>query len=91
MNRRCFLCGKNGAMDPLDRHHIFGGPYRKKSEKYKLVVYLCHNECHIFGEEAVHRNIENMRKIQRYGQRKIMKEQGWSVEEFIRQFGRNYL
>ena len=52
--RMCFLCGKNGSEDPLDLHHVFGGPYRKKSEKYGLVVYLCHHDCHIFGKNAVH-------------------------------------
>lgn len=89
--KQCFLCGRNGASDPLDRHHIFNGPYRKKSEKYNLVVYLCHNDCHIFGKKAVHNNSENMLKVKQYGQRKAMQEQGWNVEDFIREFGRNYL
>ena len=43
--RECFLCGRNGADDPLDKHHIFGGAYRKKSERYGLTVYLCHDRC----------------------------------------------
>ena len=43
MLHECWLCGRNGSVDPLDKHHIFGGPYRKKSEKYGLVVYLCHD------------------------------------------------
>lgn len=46
-SKRCFLCGATGGADPLDRHHIFPGTAnRKKSEKYGLVVYLCHNRCH---------------------------------------------
>lgn len=40
--RSCWLCGRNGTAEPLDKHHIFGGAYRKKSEKYGLTVYLCH-------------------------------------------------
>lgn len=91
MDRECFLCGKNGASDPLDRHHIFGGPYRKKSEKYGLVVYLCHHDCHIFGPEAVHRNGDTARYLHQWGQRKAMLEQGWSTYDFIREFGKNYL
>ena len=87
----CFLCGRNGYAEPLDRHHIFGGPNRKKSEHYGLVVYLCHSSCHIFGKEAVHNNADNMLKVKQYGQRKIMQEQGWTVEDFIREFGKNYL
>ena len=51
--RSCWLCGRNGTAEPLDKHHIFGGAYRKKSEKYGLTVYLCHGSCHIFGEKAV--------------------------------------
>lgn len=89
--KKCWLCGRNGFYDPLDRHHIFGGPNRKKSEKYGLVVYLCHHDCHIFGEDAAHRNAATMLKIRQYGQRKAMQENGWTVQDFIREFGRNYL
>ncbi len=88
---RCFLCGANGAEDPLDRHHIFGGSNRKKSEKYGLVVYLCHNRCHIFGRYAVHNNAETMQELHEYGQRKAMQENGWSIEAFRTEFGKNYL
>lgn len=87
----CFLCGRNGATDPLDRHHIFGGPLRKKSERLGLVVHLCHNRCHIFGPRAAHQNRETMQKLHEYGQRKAMEEQDWTTEDFIREFGRNYL
>lgn len=89
--KRCWLCGRNGANDPLDCHHIFGGPYRSKSDKYGLTVYLCHNNCHIFGDKAVHRNKDNMIKLRRYGQKKVMEEQGWTVEQFISEFGKNYI
>lgn len=92
MEKVCWLCGKNGCCDPLDKHHIFGGrAFRPKSEKYGLYVYLCHNSCHIFGKEAVHQNKDTMLKLKQYGQRKAMEENGWSVEDFIREFGRNYL
>jgi hypothetical protein len=30
-------------------------------------------------------------KVKRYGQRKAMHEQGWSIEDFRREFGKNYL
>ena len=89
--KHCFLCGRNGYADPLDKHHIFGGPYRKKSEKYGLTVYLCHHDCHIFGREAVHNNAENMLYVKQYGQRKAMQENGWTVQQFINEFGKNYL
>ena len=87
----CWLCGKNGAYDPLDRHHLFSGAYRKKAEKYGLVIYLCHHECHIFGPNAAHQNPETAARLHRYGQKKVMAEQGWTTEDFIREFGKNYL
>ena len=89
--KSCWLCGRNGAADPLDKHHIFGGANRNKSEKYGLVVYLCHNDCHIFGPEAAHNNADTMQKLHEYGQKKAMKEQGMTVDQFIKTFGKNYL
>lgn len=89
--RECFLCGANGSADPLDRHHIFSGPYRSKSEKYGLVVDLCHHKCHIFQKGAVHQNAKVMRQLKRYGQLKIMSEQGWTEDDFRREFGKSYL
>lgn len=86
--RKCFLCGRTGN---LDRHHIFGGPFRKKSDKYGLTVDLCHDTCHIFGPDAVHQNRETMLEVKRYGQRKAMNENGWTTEQFIKEFGKNYL
>ena len=89
--RECWLCGANGSSDPLDKHHIFPGAYRSKSERYGLVVDLCHDNCHIFGKDAVHKNAKTMRSLKQYGQRKAMKEQGWSTADFVREFGKNYL
>lgn len=89
--RKCFICGRNGAADPLDKHHIFGGGLRSKSERYGLTVDLCHHRCHQFGPDAVHQNAEVRDELHKYGQRKAMHEQGWTVQEFIYEFGRNYL
>lgn len=88
---KCWLCGANGYADPLDRHHIFGGANRKKSEKMGLVVLLCHNSCHIFGKNAAHQNKHTMLLLHQYGQRKAMEEHNLTVEDFIREFGKNYL
>ena len=87
----CFLCGRNGTEDPLEEHHIFNGPYRKKSERYGLTVRLCAHRCHNGGPDSVHRNQDVDRELKQRGQRKAMEENGWSVEEFIREFGKNYL
>ena len=87
----CWLCGANGCVDPLDKHHIFGGANRKKSDRMGLVVYLCHNRCHIFGKNAVHQNKETMLKLHKYGQQKAMLENDWNTARFIAEFGKNYL
>lgn len=89
--KTCWLCGRNGCSDPLDEHHVFGGAFRGKSEQYGAVVYLCHNRCHENGPEAVHRNADTMLALHQWGQRKLMEENGWTEEDFIREFGRNYI
>ncbi len=54
-------------------------------------VPLCHHRCHESGPEAVHRNAETMQRLHEYGQTLAMEEQGWSREEYMAIFGRNYL
>lgn len=90
-SRECWWCGANGAQDPLDRHHAFGGPLRKKSEAYGLTVWLCHDAHHIFGPEAVHRNRSVRELLQRYAQEHAMSYYGWSRDDFRREFGKSYL
>lgn len=55
------------------------------------MVYLCHRTCHIFGKKAAHNCAETMMALKQYGQKKAMQEQGWTTEDFIREFGKNYL
>ena len=86
----CFLCGRNGFEDPLDWHHIFNGSLRKKSEKYGLVVPLCHYRCHIFGKYAVHNNPDSMLYLKHCGQQLVMKQEGWDTKRFIKEFGKDY-
>lgn len=90
-SKRCFLCGRNDPGDPLEKHHLLGGANRKKSEKYGLVVYLCHAECHLYGEYAVHNNTDTRHALEAWGQKKAMEENNWTTEDFIRVFGRNYI
>lgn len=87
----CYLCGANGALDNLDRHEVFGGPYREKSKRLGLWVLLCHNDCHIFGPLAAHNNASTALRLKQDAQRRAMEAYGWSTEDFIREFGKNYL
>lgn len=88
--RVCFICGKNGNGDPLELHHVFNGPYKWKSEMYGAMVYLCGEECHRNGKGAVHNNRAVSDSLKEQFQRKIMAEQGWTVEQFVDEFGKNY-
>lgn len=89
---RCYLCGRRPtSIDPLDEHHVFFGPFRERSEKYGLKVYIHHGSCHIFGDQAVHRNAKICRELQEEAQRLAMSFYGWTVGDFINLFGRNYI
>jgi hypothetical protein len=87
----CFICGMNTNLEPLDCHHVFGGANRKKSERYGLKVYIHHDKCHIFGKESVHRNAEVDKALKQRVQEEAMDHYGWSVQDFIDIFGKNYL
>lgn len=88
---RCFLCGKNAGIDPLDLHHVYNAAAKKASEKYGLLVYLHHNQCHIFGKMSVHGNAKVDRRLKAFCQRKAMRHYGWTVSDFIEIFHKNYL
>lgn len=85
--RECIRCGRNNC---IEKHHIFGGSNRKKSEKYGLTVDLCH-WCHNEPPIGAHHNAAIMLKLHQEGQKKAMKENNWTTEDFIREFGKNYL
>lgn len=84
----CFLCGKTGV---LEDHHVFGGPFRAKSERYGLKVGLCGISCHREGKRAVHQCRETAVAIKQYWQIRWMMEYQAGVSDFIREFGKNYL
>ena len=87
----CFICEQLACGDPLDCHHIFFGANRQLSEKYGLKVYIHHSKCHIFGAESVHMNAEIDKRLKQIAQQKAMEYYGWTVEQFIEIFGKNYL
>lgn len=90
------MCGryandyKDDPINGIERHHVFPGPFRKKSEKYGLVVDLCH-KCHNEPPNGVHHNREMANILKARAQRMVMFEQGWNKEDFIREFGRSYI
>jgi hypothetical protein len=87
MEGTCFLCGN---WETVERHHIFGGARRKKADKLKLTVMLC-PYCHQYDADSAHRSAETRLYLHKYCQKKAMVEQKWTIEDFIREFGKNYL
>lgn len=89
--RCCYICGKNGMQDPLEEHHVFGGSLRKKSTKYKAVVYLCGNEHHRNGKDSVHKNRLVSDNLKAEFQKKIMEREGWDMDRWMLEFYKNYI
>ena len=84
--KRCAVC--HTTLD-LHRHHIFAGSDRALSEKYGLTVWLCARH-HNMSSEGVHNNIALDRKLKAIARRRAMKYYGWSVEDWLKIFRRNY-
>ena len=79
---RCFICGRTGY---LETHHMMNGAFRKKSEKYDLLCKLC-RDCHY---RVHHQEGTTIKALKAEAQRRF--EQTHSREEWMREFGRNYL
>lgn len=57
---------------------------------YGLVVDLCHS-CHNEPPGGAHFNKDTMLMLHQYGQRKAMRDNNWTVDEFRDEFYKNYL
>ena len=86
--KTCYVCGTNKN---LHLHHIFYGlANRKQSEKYGCTVYLCAIH-HNLSNAGVHFNKELDNELKMKCEEWCLKEYGWTKEDFIKRFGRNYL
>lgn len=83
---RCYICH---SVRGLERHHIYAGTRRKISEKYGACVMLCY-ECHR-GKHGAHGTGGIDARLKQEAQVDLMKKYGWTTEEFIKIFGRNYV
>lgn len=85
-------CIITGRQDHVERHHVFGGPWRGLSERYGYVVPI-HAEMHPNGAfcrlNPDDRKAMDLR-LKRACQKHFEREHG-SREDFIEVFGRNYL
>lgn len=84
-------CYVTGSTVQLHMHHIFMGKNRALSEKYGLKVWLRY-DWHNGSNYGVHNgNTVLDEKLKKAAQEKAMEVYGWTKEDFIRIFGRNYL
>ena len=81
-NEVCYLCGK--PMRNGDKHHIFNGAKRDRSEEDGMFVYV-HRVCH----DYIHRHPITARTLKKRAQ-EVWEEQG-SREQFIQRYGKSYL
>lgn len=80
----CYLCGRGGDLarhEPLD-----GIGRRKKSKALGLWVCLC-PECH----EMSHNDRKVQDALRAECEEAALREFGWTITEFISEFGKNYL
>ena len=83
-DEKCFKCWKSGG---LVRHEVFHGSNRTRSKALGCWVRLC-PQCH----EQVHVKDGTLdAELKKAGQKAAMRHYGWTVEEFRRRFGKNYL
>lgn len=91
--KECYLTRATMGLEcvqGLQRHHAYAGARRTLSERYGLCVWLCpafHNE----PPHGVHHNEQTRLMLQSMVQREAMRYYGWTKEQFMEIFGKNYL
>ena len=87
-NKFCWVCG---VSKNIMLHHIFYGTGKRAlSDKYGLTIYLCGMH-HNLSKQGIHQNKELDNQVKAMAQEKAMEYYGWSVEDFIKIFRRNYI
>lgn len=84
------VCYITGEEYNLHKHHVFGGANRKKSERLGLTIYL-RADWHNMEKYSIHMDAELNHKIKAEAQEKAMEYYDWTVDDFIREFGKNYM
>ncbi len=78
----CYLCGDTAT----DRHHIFNGAMRNKSEEYNAVINVC-RECH----DLIHKDYSLRESLKAEFQHRIMCDNNMSISQWMETFHKNYL
>lgn len=81
--QECEICGMITWCEP---HHVFAGTARRTSDEVGAVAYCC-RACH----DNIHAFPARYRWLQEQTQRRVMQEQGWSLEDWMARFYKNYI
>ena len=85
-DKECIVCGT--TINLHEHHCIYGTANRKMSEKRGFKVYLC--QTHHTGTNGVHSHNEVDTRLKEMCQRYYEEHYG-TREEFMEEFGQNYL
>lgn len=84
-------CYVTGSTYNLHEHHIFCGTgLRRLSEKYGLKIWL-RADFHNMSDYGIHFDKNFDLDIKQMAQQVAMEHYGWTIEDFIKIFGRNFL
>lgn len=81
----CAICNRSDRV--MHRHEVFHGSNREKSKQYGLWVCVCY-KCH----HNLHQHDNSIdRALKQVMQRCAQERYNWSVDDFRRRFGKNWL
>ena len=84
----CYVC----YYPVTARHEVFFGNKRELSKRYGLWLLLCAPHGDMCGHHAEqHNDAAKRAQMQQFAQRRAMDTYGWSIDDFTRIFGKNYL
>lgn len=83
--KECYI---THSTQTLHKHHIFGGPFRKKSEQYGCWIWL-RADWHVGTNYCVHNDKKLMDCLRKECQRRFEEEYGH--DKFMEVFRKNYL
>lgn len=81
--KRCFYCR---TITGLDHHHCLEGSYRTQADDYGLWVWMC-RKCHRIIQE----DEKEMKKLRAMAQKKAMEYYGWTLNDWLFIFRRNFI
>lgn len=85
IEKRTWLCEVCQQYALTQIHHVFQGRGRRNIPE-NPVIEVC-SKCH----RNIHEHPADYMWLKKKYQSEVMRENGWTVEQFIEKFGRNYL